>query len=194
MVSAVRNALQAPPFPLRLRPFRPPPRFLQKPDALRLPLGHSPPPSEGRDHSGEVEGVPCVGSCKVSPTPSRRLLGGGGWASTGASNLAASSLPGVGAARSSHSQESLVLTDTSPVYSSIPAGGDRRSSSRGIGGSTRDRYRSRSSRLSPSQGRDCREERRCARSWSRGVACPVSGVALLRHGSFAIAWMKALSL
>ena len=40
-MSAVRNALQALPFPQRLRPFRPPPQLLRKPDALRLPLGHS---------------------------------------------------------------------------------------------------------------------------------------------------------
>ena len=38
------------------------------------------PPSEGCDHSGKMEGVPRVGSRKISPPPSRRLVGedGGG--------------------------------------------------------------------------------------------------------------------
>ena len=44
---------------------------------------------------------------------------------------------------SSCSQESLVLSDHSPVYSSVSAGGNRRSPSREIGGSTGDRSRSR---------------------------------------------------
>ena len=68
-MSAVRNALQAPPFPLRLRPFCPPPRLLRKPDTLRLSLGCSPPPSEGCDCLGETEVVPHLGSREVSPPP-----------------------------------------------------------------------------------------------------------------------------
>ena len=129
-MSAVKNALQALPFPLRLRPFRPPPRSLGKPDALRLPLGHSPPPSEGRGHSGETEGVHRVCSCKVSSPPSQHLVGeeGGGAArasaSAGASDLAASSLLGVGVAGSSCSQEAPVLADPSPESSSVSAGRD----------------------------------------------------------------------
>ena len=61
-----------------------------------------------------------------------------------------------------------MLADPCPVDSSVSAGGDRRSPSREIGGSTGDRSRSHSSRLSPSQGRDSCEERRCARSRSQG--------------------------
>ena len=80
------------------------------------------------------------------------------------SDSAASSLPGVGVAGLSRSQESSVLTDPSLVASSVSAGCDRRSRSHEIGGSTGDRSRSRSSCLSPSRGRDSRERCRCARS------------------------------
>ena len=59
-----------------------------------------------------------------------------------------------------------MLADPSPVDSSVSAGGDRQSPSRKIGGSTGDRFRSRSSRSSPLRGRDVHEERRCARSRS----------------------------
>ena len=51
-----------------------------------------------------------------------------------------------------------MLTDPSPVDSFVFAGGDHRSPSREISGSNRDRSRSRSSRFSPSRGRDSREE------------------------------------
>ena len=86
----------------------------------------------------------------------------------GASDSAASSLPGVRVAGSSCSQESFVLADPSPVDSSVSAEGDRRSPSREIGGSTGDCYCSCSSHSSPSRGRDDREECRCARPRSRG--------------------------
>ena len=128
-----------------------------------------PPPSEGRDRSGEMEGVPRVGSREVSPPPSRRSVGeergdaARASAFAGASFSAASSLPGIGVAGSSRSQESLVFADPSPVDSSVSAGGDRRSPTPEVGGSTGDRSRS-----YPSRGRDDREERRCARSRSRG--------------------------
>ena len=58
-MSAVRNALKALPFPLRLQPFRPPPGLLRKPDALRLPLGRSP---------LLLRGVTARGRRRVSPT------------------------------------------------------------------------------------------------------------------------------
>ena len=90
-------------------------------------------------------------------------------ASAGASDSAVSSFPGVGVAGSSCSQESLVLADPDPVVSSSPPGGDHRSCSGGREGFAGDRFRSRSSRLSPSRGRDSREEHRCARSRSRGA-------------------------
>ena len=89
-------------------------------------------------------------------------------ASGGTSDLATSSLLGVGVAGSSRSQELLVLADPSPVASSVSAGCDRRSRSREIGESTGDRFRLRSSCSSPSRGRDSREGRRCARSQSGG--------------------------
>ena len=168
---AVRNALQAQPFPLRLRPFRSLPRLLWKPDALHFPFGHSP---------LLLRGVTTRGMWRVSfawflvrspfPPPSVRWKGRGGavaLASAGAGNSAASSLPGVGVARSSRSQESLVLADPDPVASSSPPGGDHRSCSGGRGSSTGDR--SHSSRLSSPRGRASREERRCARSRSRGA-------------------------
>ena len=84
------------------------------------------------------------------------------------SDSAASTLPGVGVAASSRSQESLVLADPSPVDSSVSAGGDRRSPSPKIGGTTGDRFRSRSSCLSPLRDQDSHEEHCCARSLSRG--------------------------
>ena len=119
-----------------------------------------------------MEGVPRVGSREVSPPPSRRSVGeekgdaAGASASAGAGDSAASTLPRVGVAGSSCSQESLVLADPSPVDSFVSAGGDRQSPSREIGGFTGDR--SRAARLSPSRDRDSREERRSARSRSRG--------------------------
>ena len=73
-----------------------------------------------------------------------------------------------GVAGSSLSQESLVLADPDPVASSSSPRGDRQSRSGGRGDSTGDHSRSRSSRFSPPQGRASREERRCARSRSRG--------------------------
>ena len=83
----------------------------------------------------------------LSP-PAIREGGGGGGGPVGVSDSAASSLPGVGVAGSSRSQESPVLADPSPVASSVSAGRDCRSHTREIGGSTGDR--SRSSRLSSS--------------------------------------------
>ena len=127
------------------------------------------PPSEGRGHSGESEGVPHVVSCEVSSPPSCRLVGRGGvLASGGASDSAASSLPGVRVAGSSRSQGSPVLAAPSSVASSVSAECGRRSRSSEIGESTEDHSHSRSSRSSPSQGRDSHEERRCARSRSGG--------------------------
>ena len=181
-MSAVRNTLQGPLFPLLLRPFRPP----RKSDALCLP-----PPSEGCDHTGETKGVPRVGSHDVSPPPSHCSVrggggGGGASASAGASNSAASSLPGVGVAGSSHSRESPVLADPpSLVASSVSAGRDCRLCSHEIGGSTRDRSCSRFSHLSPSRGQDSREGRRCTRSFT------VSGISLL--GPFAVSCTRAHS-
>ena len=131
------------------------------------------PPSEGRSCSGESEGVPRIGSREVSSPPSRRLVGeeGGGaaWvlASGGASNSAASSLPGVGVAGSSRSQESIMLVAPSSVASSASSEHDRRSRFREVEGSTEDC--SRSSRSSPSRGRDSHGERSCAHSRSGGL-------------------------
>ena len=73
-------------------------------------------PSEGRGRSGESEDVPGVGSREVSSPPSRRSVGEGGGvgsASGGASDLATSSLLGVGVVGSSRSKESLVLANSS---------------------------------------------------------------------------------
>ena len=72
-----------------------------------------------------------MGSREVSPPPSCRSVGeerGGAArasASAGASDSAAFSLPGVGVAGSSRSQESPVLADPSLVDSSVSAGRDR---------------------------------------------------------------------
>ena len=85
-----------------------------------------------------------------------------------------------------------MLADPSLVDSSVSAGGDRRSPSCEMGGSTGDRSCSRSSRVSPSRGRDSHEEHRSACSQSQGVECQVLGVALSLHGPFAVAWTKAL--
>ena len=163
-MGAVRNALQALPFPLRLRLFRPAP-----------PPRPPTPPSEGRGRSGESEGVPYVGSHEVSSPPSRCSVGEEGVGAPrgprllgGTSGSAASSLTGVGVTGSSCSQESLVLADPSPVASSVSAGHDRRSRSREIREYTRGRSCSCSSRSYPSRGRDSREGRRCARLRSGG--------------------------
>ena len=120
-MSTIRNALQAPPFPLRLRPFRPPPLLLRKADALCLPLGHSPLLLRGVTIRGRRRVSPAWVLVR-SPLPrSRRLVGeeGGG--------------PPLLWAR---------------AIQLLPP--------------------SRSSRVSLSRGRDSREERRCASSWSRG--------------------------
>ena len=86
------------------------------------------PPSEGRGHTGKLEGVPRIGSREVSSPPSHHSVGkkwGRGaarvLASGGASDLAASSLPGVGVVGSSCSQESFVLAAPSSVASSASA-------------------------------------------------------------------------
>ena len=69
-----------------------------------------------------------MGSLEVSPSPSRHSVGeerGGATrasAFAGASDSADSSLPGVGVAGSSRSQESPVLADPSPVDSSVSTG------------------------------------------------------------------------
>ena len=98
--------------------------------------------------------------------------GGGGvrvLASGGTSDSAAASLLGVGVAGFSRSQESLVLAAPSSVASSVSAEGGHRSRSHEIRESTEDCSHSLSSWSSPSQGRDSREERRCARSWCGGL-------------------------
>ena len=169
----------------------PPPRFLRKPDTWRFRLEHTPFLLRGVT-ARDVEGVLCVGSHEVSGG------GGGAWASAralvsaGAGDSAASSLPGVGVAGSSRSQESLVLADPDPVVSSSPPGGDRRSRTGGRGGSTGDRSRSCSSRLFPPRDRASREVSLCPLS-VLGGACLVSGVALSIHGPFAVTVTKALS-
>ena len=118
------------------------------PSALRLSFfgGRTPCASPLSTHPSfrgawKFKGVPRVGSREVSP-PSCHSVGGGGLDSVGASDSAASSLPGVGVVGSSRSQESLVLADPSPVASSVSAGCDCRSRSRKIGESTGDRSRS----------------------------------------------------
>ena len=80
----------------------PPPSASASSEAGRpvLPPQSLPPPSEGRDCSGEVEGVHRVGSCEVPLPSSLHSMGGEGGgaarglASVGAGNSAASSLPG----------------------------------------------------------------------------------------------------
>ena len=134
------------------------------------------PPSEGRGRSRESEGIPRVGSREVSSPPPPTVLWGGAprvLASGGASDSAVSSLPGVGVAGSFRSQESVVFAAPSSVASSASAERDHRSCSREVGGSTEDRYRSRSSWSSPSRGRDSCGEHRCAHSrsgWSRALS------------------------
>ena len=83
-MGAVRNALQAPPFPMRLRPLLPPPRLFRKLDALRFPLGHFPP---------LLRGVAARGKWRVSfvwvlarsplPPPFVRWVERGGWGARG---------------------------------------------------------------------------------------------------------------
>ena len=91
----------------------------------------------------------------LPPLGGRGGVGGGGGGTRvlafgGASDSAASSLPGVRVAGSSRSQESLVLAAPSSVASSASAGRDRRSYSHEVGGSTEDQSHSRSSLSSPS--------------------------------------------
>ena len=122
-----------------------------------------------------------------SPLPPLTVWWVGGWLGfCGCEYSAASSLPGVGVGGSSRSQESPVLTDLSPVASSVSAGRDRWSRSREIGGSTGDRSHSCSSCLSPSRGRDSREGLRCACSRSRELydrSCELSSRSMDRSRS-----------
>ena len=173
VVGAVTQAFQALPFPLCLRPFLPPPRLLRKLGALRFPLVHSPLRQRGVAVWGESESVPRVNSREVSSPPfhhsvGERERGGGVLASGVASDSAASSLPGVGVAGSSCSQESLVLAAPSSVASSASAERDSQLRCCEVGGSIEDCSRSRSSRSFPSRGRDSCGERRCARLRSEG--------------------------
>ena len=172
IVGAVRNAPQALPFPLRLRPFHPLPRLLRKPDTLRLPLVHPPLRQRGVAIRGSWRGSPSLSLVRSPPPPPavrwERRGRGEVLASGGMSDSAASSLPGDGVAGSSHSQELLVLAAPSSVASSVSAERGRQLCSHEIGKSTEDHSCSRSSRSSPSRGRDSREESRRARSQSGG--------------------------
>ena len=116
------------------------------------------PPPEGRDRSGVVEGVHCVGS-REAPLPlpfSRRKERGevprGPWLLRVRVTWLLPPFPGEGVVGSSSSQESLVLADPDPVASSSSPRGDRWSRLGGRGDSTGDLSRSRSSRLSPPRG------------------------------------------
>ena len=127
IVGAVRNSLQALSFPLRLRPFCPPPRLLRKPDALRLPFVHPPLRQRGVAVWGSWRGSPAWALVR-SPLPLSPFGGRGGGggtagslASGGVSDSAASSLLGVGVVGSPRSQESLVLAAPSLVASSVCA-------------------------------------------------------------------------
>ena len=124
-MSAVRNAFQALPFPLRLRPFRLPPEAVRPAPPLR-PL---PPPSEGCGCSGEMEGVPRVGSREVSSPTSRRSGGGGGGSSSGRERSRSGGKCGRGrspsSARSAHSvsasaSSSFESLDTEERFSAMP--------------------------------------------------------------------------
>ena len=111
-------------------------------------------------------------------------------ASAGASDSAASSLLAVRVAGSSRSRESLVLADPYPVYFSIRVGGNRRSSSRGVGCSTGNCSRSHFPVYLP------REVEILVKSVAvpaLGLGGCVPGVALSLHGSFVVPWTKALS-
>ena len=138
--AAVRNALQAPPFPLRRRPLRPPPQLLRKPDALCFPLSHSPLLLRGVTARGRWR-VSIAWVLARSPLPSSLPFDGrrGGEATWGAWRLwvqAIRLLPpfrGEWVAGSSRSQESLVLADPDPVGSSSSPRGDCRSCSGGRG-------------------------------------------------------------
>ena len=176
VVGAVTQAFQALPFPLCLRPFLPPPWLLRKLGALRFPLVRSPLRQRGVAVWGESESVPRVNSREVSSPPfhhsvgeREREKGGGGVLASGvASDSAASSLPGVGVAGSSCSQESLVLAAPSSVASSASADHDSQLRCCEVGGSIEDCSRSHSSRSFSSRGRDFCGERRCARLRSEG--------------------------
>ena len=175
-MGSVSLALQVLTFPLRLRPFLPPPQLLRKLGALRLPLVHPPLRQRGVAVRGSRRGASLALTLVRSPPPSSYSSVGGAprvLASGGASDSAVSSLPGVGVAGSFRSQESVVFAAPSSVASSASAERDRRSCSREVGGSTEDRYHSRSSWSSPSRGRDSCGEHRCAHSrsgWSRALS------------------------
>ena len=155
-MGAVRNALQALPFPLHLQLFRPPPWLLQKPDALRLPLVHPPLLERGVAVQGRQRVSPSWVLMRSSlPPPAVRWERSGRGAARASASVsvgdsAAYSLTGVGVVGSSCSQESLALTDPPPVASSVSAGRNRRSRSREIRGSTGDHSHSCSSRSFPS--------------------------------------------
>ena len=121
-------SLQALTFPLHLRLFLPLPRLLRKLGSLRLLRVNPPPPPSVRG-AWPIVGVGGRPSWLLVGSPLPLLLfggrGGGGGegtaralASGSLGDSAASSLPGVGVAVSSCSQESLVLADPSLVASS----------------------------------------------------------------------------
>ena len=102
-------------------PLLPPPRLLRKPDALCLPLGHSPLILRGMTARGRRRVSPTwvLTRSPLLPPAIRWERRGGTLAFAGASDSAASSLLGVGVAGSLRSQESPVLADPSPVDSSV---------------------------------------------------------------------------
>ena len=125
-------------------------------------------------YGGRCKSRPSGSTLPTAPPtlpPSASAEGGGGvMASGGGCDSAASSLPGVGVAGPSWSQESPVLTGSAPpsVDSSASAMRSRRSRSREVGGSSEGRSRSHSSRSSLPRSRDSRKGRHRARSWSGG--------------------------
>ena len=148
----------------------------------------SPPPPPSFRRAGLVGGVEgrlprWLSWCLPSPSlTSQWGWGGGGGtrvvASGGECDLAASSLPGVGVAGPSRSQESPVLTRSAPpsVDSSASVERDLRSRSSEVGGSSGGRSRSRSSQIGLSraggswEGRHfalSRESRSCSTARSR---------------------------
>ena len=126
MMGAVSLALQVLTFPLRLRLFLPPPRLLRKPDALRLPLVHSPLRQKGVSVRGSRRASPAWALVRSQLPPPAVRWERRGWFLGDASDLVASSLPGFGVAGSSRSQESLVLAAPSSVASSASAERGRR--------------------------------------------------------------------
>ena len=191
IVGAVKNAFQAPPFPLLLRPLRPP--LLRKPDAQRFPLSHSPLLLRGVTARGMWR-VSFVWVLARSPLPLSVVRWGGGGGGLGFFRRFGCFLP-----RGGGSSGIIALSGVPCAHWPWPGSIFQPSGRWSLATLWREGriYRrllplTLFTSISSSGSSFTWRASLCLISVSRGT-CLVSGVVLSIHGPFVVAWTKALS-